>query len=567
MKLEAGMRCAGQYLKLGIVLPGFFASLLFAAVLLAPGDALAAKTAKKTLQPALTCTPKPTETADFNGACTSDILWQNSTTGELYIWFTNGATVTGSASPGSAPSPAWTIQGVGDFNGDGIADILWRNNTTGEVYIWLMGANGVPQNSGSPASPTTDWSIRGVGDFDGDGKADILWLNNTTGEVFIWFMNGTGIDHAASPGTAPSSDWGIQGVGDFDGDGHADILWQDNVTGEVYVWLSNATGTAPKAAQSLGNVTSDWSIQGIGDFNGDGKSDILWRDSCQSGAPTNCTTNGLVYIWFMNGTSLDHAASPGSTTPDGDIVCTFDNCTSVGDGWRIAAVGDFNGDGVSDILWHNDTGQTYVWLMNATGTGILGTSGSLGSPTYDWEVASLAPYNCSTAALCNILAATNNVRANGSGETPPWGPATGTPNAAPSPALFSFVWDVSAARIAAGWAAGCVWPHNPVNPFGENVYDTGTPANGTDQVTGWAAEAAGYTLPNTCNSAASPSGECGHWTQLVWRNTRAVGCAIHTCASFTSNNGNPPPGGPGDFVVCDYSPAGNFNQGPTTPPY
>jgi hypothetical protein len=47
---------------------------------------------------------------------------------------------------------------VGDFNGDGKADILWRNSSTGQVEIWLM--NGATlTGQGSPGSPTTDWQI------------------------------------------------------------------------------------------------------------------------------------------------------------------------------------------------------------------------------------------------------------------------------------------------------------------------------------------------------------------------------------------------------------------------
>ncbi|KJU86574.1 hypothetical protein MBAV_001232, partial [Candidatus Magnetobacterium bavaricum] len=43
-----------------------------------------------------------------------------------------------------------------------------------------------------------------------------------------------------------------------------------------------------------------WQIKGIGDFNGDGKSDILWQN----------TKTGLVYIWYLNGTKITSANSP-----------------------------------------------------------------------------------------------------------------------------------------------------------------------------------------------------------------------------------------------------------------
>ena len=75
---------------------------------------------------------------------------------------------------------------------------------------------------------------------------------------------------------------------DFNGDGYSDIAWR-NTDGDVGFWLMN--GTQILSAPSLGNVPTSWVIAETGDFNGDGFSDILWRN-----------TNGDVSIWFMNGT-------------------------------------------------------------------------------------------------------------------------------------------------------------------------------------------------------------------------------------------------------------------------
>jgi hypothetical protein len=295
---------------------------------------------------------------DFNGDCRSDLLWQNSGSGQLYEWLMNGTSTLSQGSPGSASSP-WTIQGVGDFNGDGYADILWRNSSTGEVYIWLM--NGTTQTGGgSLGIVSTAWSIVGVGDFNGDGKADILWRNSSRGEVYLWLMNGTTIASQGSLGVIASA-WTLQGVGDFNGDGKADILWRNSATGEVYIWLMN--GTTQTGGGSLGVIASAWTIQGVGDFNGDGKSDILWRNS----------TTGEAYLWFMNGTTTASSGSLGV----------------VSSAWVIQGVGDYDGSGRAGILWRNSTsGEVYIWLMNGTTqTG----GGSPGTPGTVWQIATLAP--------------------------------------------------------------------------------------------------------------------------------------------------------------------------------
>jgi hypothetical protein len=84
--------------------------------------------------------------------------------------------------------------------------------------------------------------------------------------------------------------WSIVGTGDFNGDGKSDILWRDT-SGNTAVWFMN--GATSIGGGSLGTVPTSWSIVGTGDFNGDGKSDLLWRD-----------TSGNVAIWFMNGAAI-----------------------------------------------------------------------------------------------------------------------------------------------------------------------------------------------------------------------------------------------------------------------
>jgi FG-GAP-like repeat len=191
-----------------------------------------------------------------------------------------------------------------DFNGDNSSDILWRNDS-GQVYFWNMNGTAINSEGGAAhAIVPTDWHIEGTGDFDGDAKSDILWRHDS-GQTYIWEMNT--LQNVKAEGTiahaAVGNDWQIQGAGDFDGDAKSDILWRHD-SGQVYIWEMNGLGIKAEGGVAHALVPSDWQIQGLGDFDGDAKSDILWRHD-----------SGQVYIWEMNGpqrqSGRDHRACCG----------------------------------------------------------------------------------------------------------------------------------------------------------------------------------------------------------------------------------------------------------------
>lgn len=84
--------------------------------------------------------------------------------------------------------------------------------------------------------------------------------------------------------------------------------------------------------------------------------------------------------------------------------------------------------------------------------------------------------------------------------------------------------------------------HNPNSPYGENIFLTGVGYTPSMVVQQWAAESRSYSYrTNSC------SGDCGHYTQIVWRDTRRVGCAVAQNARRS-------------VWVCSYDPPGNYRN-------
>ena len=132
--------------------------------------------------------------------------------------------------------------------------------------------------------------------------------------------------------------------------------------------------------------------------------------------------------------------------------------------------------------------------------------------------------------------------------------ARATARPAPKPALPPLQWSAEAAKLAESYAAKCTFEHNPKRgDFGENLA-AATPGSWktADVVKDWNSESAHYNLgKNTC----APGKVCGHYTQLVWRNTTHVGCAVRTCTKNSPFGKNFPTW---EFWVCNYAPPGNF---------
>lgn len=281
---------------------------------------------------------------DFDGDGRDDIFWYHLESTQVANWLgtANGSFIPNPDSNDLAPG---RVLAVGDFNGDGRTDALWQFGW--EVSQSLTGGGGsfyFQWFAGFVTNVTSDMQVAGVGDFNGDGQDDVLWLTGQTSLTSWLGRAGHGLlYHQISAATTIDPSWSVVGTGDFNGDGRDDLLLR-TADGTVTDWLGQPNGTFRTNAAATYPVELAWSVAGTGDFNGDGRDDVLWRHA-----------NGTVTDWLGQA--------------DGTFRGNFDKAAlPVELAWAIAATGDYNGDGRSDVLWRHTNGTVTNWLGQADGS-------------------------------------------------------------------------------------------------------------------------------------------------------------------------------------------------------
>ena len=285
-----------------------------------------------------------------------------------------------------------------DLNGDGKLDIVGTNYDASKVTVMRGNGDGTFQSGtqlNSDASPRTII----LADVNGDGKTDILAGCYDGTAVDVYLNNGSGTFPTSPTPFAANMQVISMYLGDFDGDGKSDLAVA-GYSGGANSWVAfmkgggDGTFTTPVVAdfQPVNTAPSSFYGEAITpDVNGDGKPDVIF------GHPDNTFTVGL---GLGNGRfdirEMAASSGPGFARDSGGNVVRADGTGSVS-----AVAGDFNGDGIQDIVvaqYANNARMGGLSLILGAGGGNFATPRSF---VFD-AGSGYGDYNTKTVALVDV---------------------------------------------------------------------------------------------------------------------------------------------------------------------
>ena len=303
------------------------------------------------------------------------------------------------ASMGSSVSTA------GDVNGDGYSDIIvganyYSNGNTNEgaAFIYHGSASGINTTAAAIVESNQDLAYMGgsvstAGDVNGDGYSDVIvgsiqYDNGETdeGAAFIYHGSAGGINTTAAvrlESNQASAFFGrsVASAGDVNGDGYSDVIvgadsFDNGETdeGAAFVYHGSATGINTTAAAMVesnqASASMGISVSSAGDVNSDGYSDVI--------VGIYAYTNGQNQ---EGAAAIYHGSASGINTTA--VLMLESNQAFAFFGHAVAAAGDVNGDGYSDVIVgasYYDNGQTdegAAFIYQGSATGINPTSVAL----------------------------------------------------------------------------------------------------------------------------------------------------------------------------------------------
>ncbi|MDH4161836.1 MAG: FG-GAP-like repeat-containing protein [Nitrospirota bacterium] len=267
---------------------------------------------------------------------------------------------------------------VGDFDGDGMMDIATA--TANGTAIWIKHSQGmtssqyfVEEQWASGLNTIGPSNFTWAGDFDGDGKTDIATIVNGIVRVRLSRPdNPLGSRFVEQPWSTTITTYygGMTWAGDFNGDGKTDIAYGVPGSGSWNIWVLASNGAGFDSPQVWQSNSVNWGTTLLGDFNGDGKTDIAT---------------------YAGGTIWLKVARPDLPSGQRFPETATTNVPSWG---QSVWVGDFNGDGRMDIATGTINGlfggPGTLWVKISTGNYFIeqlwwsGTYTPLIIPNSEW---------------------------------------------------------------------------------------------------------------------------------------------------------------------------------------
>ncbi len=272
----------------------------------------------------------------------------------------------------SAEARSAFVGAAGDFNGDGRADIAsFTRGQAADAYVALSDGSRFGVRAKWHDLFATGNSIPLVGDFNGDGLDDVAsFSRGVYGQVHVAASNGVRFVNTGGPWISNFAlGHAVPQVGDFNGDGRSDIA---SFTADSGAWVALSTGysfATPRKWHDLGG--SEALVPVIGDYDGDGADDAGWvaYDSGYVFVAPSLGDRFDYSLWIsFSGVGNGGLAGAGDIDRDGD-----DDFVA----FRGAADGDVllkrsNGDNLATAeLWHGDFGAAgeVVGLSDFDGDG------------------------------------------------------------------------------------------------------------------------------------------------------------------------------------------------------
>jgi hypothetical protein len=165
------------------------------------------------------------------------------------------------------------------------------------------------------------------------------------------------------------------GGGDFDVSGTPDLVWQNDATRQVTVHYYGGSGGASDQGWNWLNpaINAGWRVVAVADFDGNGVPDLVWQNEATR----------QVTVHYYGGAA-------GATDLGWNWLSSGNNA-----GWRVVAAADFDGNGVPDLVWQNDTTRqvTVHYYVGASGNYDFGWSWLNAGNNAGWRVVAVADFN------------------------------------------------------------------------------------------------------------------------------------------------------------------------------